>query len=570
MAQLRRGRRASVPVDSSSMIAGNRLFAKNIAVNYITPDWDRVKYPTVMKIVPAISCEGNEKTFEPYRYDTGETGFNDWFATLPIASYVGTGEEKQTFVLYDPLDEDYEIAANPYVYMFNKLKRLAKEKRQIKTRYRTFHTNELISLFDNTVTRDTIAFSKPNKKMVFMNVIPLIHRDKVQVTRHNCLQGCGPDDRPTIMGASTSAGKALFSLAQVEREGAEDSDDFEERYAFGDFTAIRGGKWVSLYKEDLFNEDTFTGKSARAEADEFEGFDEGKKGKTDFVGYAAMAFDSVRAPHQTPGRFAKYGHDAVIAPHGDNILANYRWIGDYFHLPSHEEIVKYLAYGFKPTPELLEVGFDGTDYFTDEIRGIFANRTQVSKPAGKGRDLETDDDEGDADLFSGGESDDDDGFPSDVDDVYEDTELATESKPAARSNKPNKPNKEVSEDVDFGGGDDEEMPSETDDEGGDVDMSDEDVDFNAVAEGIAEEEEEAAPPPKATKTAPASKPTQAKKPATTTSGVKQVTKPAGKSNAGGATTQQSGKGGKLSQQKGRSAATMMGSDEDDDLPFSSK
>ena len=388
MAQLRnRGRVSSVPVQSNNMLGGIRFFLPSVNVNYITPDWDRTNNPTVVKIVPAIDTVKGKKRFLDYRYDEGQTGFEGWYAPLPCATYIGTTENKQSFVLYDPFDEDYDSSSNPYIFMYSTIKRLSKTKQTLKSSYRgQVRTEEFVALFPNTVNRDSVAFSPANKRLTFLNVIPLCHRDKIEYTDQGRLRGCNSGDTPMVMSITGGAAGSMLKTLCVEKEDG--GNEFMDMYAYGDVTNLKTGSWAMIHHTGKFSPHNYTEAGAKAmmqggnDFNTFEDVDASSVNaskKEGFDSFNVAFLDPVIMATGNSRKPLKYSVSKLISPNEAAILENYRPLSEYFFVPSHEEIAKYLAVAFKDSPYLLEIGLSDSGYFTDEVKGMLGNRTQIAR-----------------------------------------------------------------------------------------------------------------------------------------------------------------------------------------------
>jgi hypothetical protein len=377
MAKLRSGNRASTGIGGGDS-KNTRFFLPSANVNYITPDWDKSNVPTIVKIVPTVQYDDDgKKVFAPYRTDVGTEGLTDWFISLPVAKYVGIND-KQNFVLFDPLEAiegNYDANTNPYVMMYNTVKRLTKHTQPLVTDFRTVHPRELIAFFPNETSRDSVAFSRPSERMVFMNVVPLINRDKVQVTDQRTLSGLTKGETPIVMGMSKSAAKILLEMVNTDVDG---------KYPHGDITHNQTGKWAVIYHAGRFGHEDFTKPSAgvRDKANQEASFDAPADGGNSRISYGVALSPEVWGPTVSNQRAsAKYSYASVMVGKEAAMLHNYQPLAEYFHVPTHDEIVRYLALAFKPEPYLLQLGLDDSGYLTDEIWGLLRNRVQTSVPA---------------------------------------------------------------------------------------------------------------------------------------------------------------------------------------------
>jgi hypothetical protein len=418
MAKLRKGRRASVSLKPSTVMSGVHFFVKNAQVKYIRPDWDKISQPTVVKVLPAIDDESGKKKFLPYRYDEGLHGFNDWYCPLPTATYIGTNEDcKQSFILFDPMDPDYDEAQNPYIIMFRTLRRLSSTTRLVKVPgvNRQISTAEIAVLMPGRSSdMKSQAFSRPDQRITFLNVIPIYHRDKFAGRQHDgkfYFNGTHEDDVPVIMGLSSSAGVELLKQANIPASEDVDTSDYMNAYHHGDFTSLTDGKLVMLFDTRKFSAETFTAeartnKSVLSADEALGGADKSNEG---FGRYEVVIRDEFVLTHPETRRDVTVSNKHM-AKHADAILNNYPPLGELFHVPTHEEIVKYLALAFKDQPYLLYLGgladFGYLD--TDEVKGIINARKQVAATDNRYAGAESLDDLSD-DLDDG---DDDESFNS--------------------------------------------------------------------------------------------------------------------------------------------------------------
>jgi hypothetical protein len=368
-------------------MAGIHFFTKNAQVNYIRPDWDKVSQPTVIKVLPAIDDENGKRSFMPYRYDEGLSGFNDWYCPLPTATYVGTNEDcKQSFVLYDPMDPDYDESQNPYVIMFRTLRRLSSQTRLIKVPgvNRQISTAEIAVLMPGrAVDMKSQAFSRPDQRITFVNVIPIYHRDKFAGRQHDgkfYFSGTHEGDVPSIMGLSTSAGVELLKQANIPAGENVDTSDYMSAYYHGDFTSLLDGKLTMLFDKRKFSAETFTAEARTNKsvlsADEALG--SAGKNSEGFGSYEVVIRDEFVLTHPETRRDVTVSNKH-IAKYADTVLNNYPPLGELFHVPTHEEIVRYLALAFKDQAHLLYLGgLADYGYLDDEVKGVLNSRTQVA------------------------------------------------------------------------------------------------------------------------------------------------------------------------------------------------
>lgn len=391
MAQLKRGRRSSVSTQSSSLFDGIRFFNPHIALDYLSVDWDKTTYPTVFKIVPAIEEDTKgRRAFQPFRYAPGPEGYNDWMAPLPCATRVGTAEQ-QSFVLYDPLDDTYDFSTNPYKILYSQIFKIAKLGRQITIDGKNVDTRSWQILFGSTVSRDAIAFSKPDRRLTFMAVVPVMSRDKVCVpegTPGASFRGTNSGDKPVIISLTPQAAGSL--LKQIELPAEKQGSSLASQYAYGDITDPAGGRLVVPYHNQKFDADFLseegykkrTQSSLVSAEQEFNPDSFQNQNNRSFPGYEVALLEAAMLPHPASrSKVVKYSAAATIGKRAEYVLQNYRPIADYFSVPCHEEIMVYLARGFKDQPELLKAGLgDCRDLWTSEVRAILGNRTQVSAP----------------------------------------------------------------------------------------------------------------------------------------------------------------------------------------------
>jgi len=300
---------------------------------------------------------------------------------MPAAKYVGV-DNKFTFLLWDPVSErmgEYDPRSNPYVILNRAIRDAVDEGEAILGRHRL------------NISKWAPLVSDRSKKKAFSSVTKLYysqgliyqHRDEIFVKDGQPPKGARENDLPQIIQVSKTGGEDLANLLNETHEGfTGDTDNHAEYYVYGETVDLVDGSFITFYNPEKHNLDTEVIDATDDDNIEEENEVEVAGNSREFKGWKAQVDREFFYVNKRRRRKCK----ADITKYAKSIGKNLQWWDDVLHIPTHDEICMYLANGFRSIPNLIRYGWaDHPEFFTDEVKGLLANRTQ-----GQGAEVPTD------------------------------------------------------------------------------------------------------------------------------------------------------------------------------------
>lgn len=214
------------------------------AADIVSPEY-RNGTTTVVKILPALDLEAlgrGERRFVPFRYGPGDNEYNQFYFPTMVATLNSHNRPDNAFTRFlvcAPGDVNYDVRTNPVQIFFDTLSKLNRSKDAERL------PQSWSALLSHVVGKGT-PVSAP-KVQYYLNAL-IMQRDR-QV--YPVPLGLDPNKKPVLLQLSSSAMEAL--LAQIDKF-AEQSEattgTFLDRYAYGDFTDMRNGYFVSIFPEN--------------------------------------------------------------------------------------------------------------------------------------------------------------------------------------------------------------------------------------------------------------------------------------------------------------------------------
>jgi len=449
-------------------------------------------HPSIFRILPALcpdaDAEGRREA-DYYRSSQAPNAFTDILRSYPAAYYVGEGDDKLTFFLYDALWEEhglYDPAENPYNILLTNMQKAVKSNARPQWHYLIDPKEDqtLIEAPVDLYVAQVLVYKLGDKRFV----------GKDSKTRKRLTpRGLGENDRPQIALWKKSAGKApknLMNMVNTKWDG--DPTDYENSMVHGDPVSLDSGKFLTLYNAE-------NGRGGTIDLDG-DGDDDADAGEIQ-RGYAA-AFDdclvlgSTRHETYTP---------AITGKNRKLVLDRLLWMEDLINLPNlfelegaavqeavdelHLRQARWLAKCLRGYKKILDyVWRDKPEWLEDPQ---IARILEAAKPAAlRGESAGGyDDDLGEEDEFDNsddlGELDADDELTTEADDEYEDTDedvVDTDDDGAEElvDEDEDEDEVEVDEDDEYEDAEDDEYDSDDDE----YDSEDDDDDMDAEVEDL--------------------------------------------------------------------------------------
>lgn len=339
------------------------LSRKGPQVEIVRPKWNGVA-PMTFRPLP-MTCAENPNVFEATRLSTEDYDFSDFIRGLPAVKYVGI-DQKYTFLTFDPrwvVEDDYNPRTdNPYYVLYNAIMDAVKKTGEAIVNGRDVMTGKWSPLVNEGPQK---AFNAPTK-IYFMQGLIYESDGELYIKGKSLPKGLREGDLPQIIEISKAAGETLarkLNMVNPEYRGDTSIENQAEMYLYGDPVDLAQGWFVTLFNPEKHHN----------VVDPHEDFEENEDdGGFQSWGVALNpTFDYVvkKQPVSVSGDVSKHADKLreMIVP-WDSLL----------YYPETAEICVWLARAFRSMPALLEFGWaDNPEFFSEEVRGILANRTQV-------------------------------------------------------------------------------------------------------------------------------------------------------------------------------------------------
>jgi hypothetical protein len=212
------------------------------------------------------------------------------------------------------------------------------------------------------------AFNAPTKLYYIQGLIYESDED-LFIKQNGMPKGVGKDDLPQIIQLSKSAGDALvkkLNKLAPDYTGSTDVDNQHQLYMYGDIVNLEAGMFLTVFNPDVHkNVSDYDEELESESSSNDDGFQSwGVALNPEFTYMSRKELISV------PGD---------LTEHADIIKRRIVPWDDLLYFPADEEIALWMAQAFRSMPDLLQFGWaDNPEFFTDEVHGVLASRTQVS------------------------------------------------------------------------------------------------------------------------------------------------------------------------------------------------
>jgi hypothetical protein len=358
------------------------LNRKGPQVEVVRPKWDGTG-PMTFRPLPMI-CAEDPTQFDPTRLTTDEYDFSDFWRGLPGVKYVGI-DQKFTFLAYDPHrlnDEGYNPRTdNPYHVLYNAVMDAVKKTGEAIVKGRDVMTGKWAPLISDGTNK---AFNAPTKIYFLQGLI--YSGEELFIKGGSPPKGLRDNDLPQIIEISKSAGEKLarkLNMLNPNYQGDTDIEYQNEMYLYGDIVDLSTGSFLTL----------FNPKKHYDIVDAFEDFDDsdGEDNKGGFQSWGV----AINPDFQISVKRQPVSISSDVSEYADKIRSLIVPWEDILYFPPDEEICLWLAQAFRSMPSLLDFGWaDNPEFFTNEVKGVLANRTQVQGADGS-------DDSGDEETYFG-------------------------------------------------------------------------------------------------------------------------------------------------------------------------
>lgn len=365
--QRTRQRRNVVQTSRGTGPKDDRTLKSTAGVNLTRPAYSGSR-PLVIRILPNMNPDV-PGDFDLTRLSSDPGDFSEWAVSAPAARYIGM-DQKFTFLLYDPLNEDYDARENPYE-VFHSAIRSAVRVGEARIGNRNVMSSKWASYMPLGANQ---CIDKP-KFVTFYQALVYQNYNDVYVKGGDLPLGAR-DNMINVVQISTHAHKKLIDLLEQEKPNYEgDPNDWRNRYTYGDIVDFNAGKFVVIYNPKSQSLSELTGEVTQTIMDDDSSNDSGRDSSEE-RGYSVAILD--KFCYVNNGR--RYSKKAELSSleYFDRVKQNVRWWDDILHFPSHEEICRMMAVAYRSDPDLLRYGWrTHSEFFTDEVEGILNARTTV-------------------------------------------------------------------------------------------------------------------------------------------------------------------------------------------------
>lgn len=346
------------------------LNRKGPQVEIVRPKWNGAA-PMTFRPLPMF-CAENPELFDPTRLTTDEYDFSDFMRSIPAVKYVGI-DQKFTFLTYDPrrvYDSNYNPRTdNPYHVLYNAVMDAVKKTGEAIVNGRDVMTGKWSPLVNDGPSK---AFNAPSK-LYFLQGVIFESDGELYIKGGSAPKGLRDGDLPQIIELTKSAGDKIarkLNMISNTYNGDNEVEYQAEMYAYGDVVDLANGMYFTLFNPDKHNN----------VVDLHEDFDEDANDSDG--GYVSWGV-GINPTFEYMVKRAPVSLGPDISQYAAQISNSLVSWDDILYFPPDEEICLWMAQAFRSQPGLLEFGWqDNPAFFTDEVQGILANRTQVQGASG--------------------------------------------------------------------------------------------------------------------------------------------------------------------------------------------
>lgn len=354
----------------------DRTTKPNAGIHLVRPAFNAPK-PMVIRILPCKNYD-DPSTFDSTRFSADPGDFSEWAVSIPAAKYIGM-DQKFSFLLYDPLQEDYDPRENPFFIFWNSI-RSAVRAGEARLGRSNVMTSSWIAYMPQGAKQ---CIDKP-KSLTFYQALVYQNYDDIYIKGGDRPIGAREDNMPCVVQISSHAHEQLLGMLGEENPTYDGPvENWRLRYKYGDIVDFDGGKFVAFYNPKCQSIAELSGNTASTSilTDDSDVEDAGGD-SSEQRGYAVTIVEKFHYPNS--GRI--YAKSAVLSdPKNvwfDTIPTRIKNWDDILCFPNHDEICKYMATAYRSEPNLLKYAWRlNREFFTDEVNGILNNRVTVGMSA---------------------------------------------------------------------------------------------------------------------------------------------------------------------------------------------
>lgn len=342
---------------SSGVPEGDKTLKAGVSVSLFRPVWTKGRL--VFRPLPMVTVE--KDGFEPYKLGPDAYDFSDFMRKYPGAFFVGTAQQ-YSFIPYRA-SQNYDRRTNPYVIL----------RSAISSAVSAGHRNA--GPWTPLVSGKNQKLPKP-VDVLFMQGFIFEHGDNHYLLKTKQPYGAADTHKTPIIQIKGSAVRKLLSmLTEPVRGYRGDPDNYEASLAYGDIVGLDAGRFISVY-----NPSQVSGVMAPVSDDEAVDmeWDVGGRGDSD-TDEKAFGKGYEVSIDKTYTTVKGQRVSAKLAGKEEALMSKVLEWDDLIYIPTHEELCVLLAKAFSNMPSVLKFGWaDNREFFSDEVKGILASRTQVA------------------------------------------------------------------------------------------------------------------------------------------------------------------------------------------------
>lgn len=352
-------------------------------VQIVRPDFDHGD-SLIFRPLPCLDDTDENQAnckWSSYRRSIDPFQFSDFMRAYPATKYVGTTDDRFTFLLYDKAraqQEGYDKKQNPYILLYNTIAN-AKKKRTLPN----MDWLQLLEGKDSFLGRPTTLY--------FLQGLIFKRGEEMYVGGGRSPRGAGVQDKAQIIQLSSSAGQALERMMnEVNADFTGNPEHWENSMIHGDIVAPKFGRFIRVQNPKKLQGQANTSleglDSWQMGGDAHE--QQSSSGGDNFRGYTV----SVDDVFISGGRRTKL--KPRLTPEQSKALkSTIQWWDEILYVPETDELCLIIAKALRAASAAIEFAWqDHPDYLTGDVQKVLANATQVlvAGPVSVGQDLEFD------------------------------------------------------------------------------------------------------------------------------------------------------------------------------------
>lgn len=351
-------------------------------VQVVRPDFDHGD-SLIFRPLPCLEDTDENQAnckWSSYRRSIDPFQFSDFMRSYPATKYVGTTDDRFTFLLYDKArarQEGYDKKQNPYILLYNTIANAKKK--------RTLPNMDWLQLLEG---KDSFLGRPTN--LYFLQGLIFKRGEEMYVGGGRSPRGAGAQDKPQIIQLSSSAGQALERMMnEVNADFTGNPEHWENSMIHGDVVAPKFGRFIRVQNPKKLQGQANTNLEG-LDSWQMGGDAHEQQGSIDdnFRGYTV----SVDDVFISGGRRTKL--KPKLTPEQSKALkSTIQWWDEILYVPETDELCLIIAKALRAASAAIEFAWqDHPDYLTGDVQKVLANATQVlvAGPVGTGQDLEFD------------------------------------------------------------------------------------------------------------------------------------------------------------------------------------